>query len=247
MANKDLIKLLLEQGLEAWNQWRLRHLFDFAIDLTEAELEGLNLEGAMLMSTDLRWTRLKDTNLKGSSLGGADLSFADLSGANLEGANLEGANLIGTNLSYANLRGANLVFTKFVDSILIGADLSCSELAFTVFGDVDLSQTKGLGSVHHEMPSTVGLDTIYRSGGKISAAFLRGVGAPEDFIQYMKSPKWKDTQYHPCFISHSSKDEAFAAMLCRGLKVKGIRCWYFPKDAKLGKAVWGEIDSSIKT
>ena len=27
---------------------------------------------------------------------------------------------------------------------------------------------------------------------------------------------------------------------------EGVRCWYFPEDAKWGESVWGEIDRSIR-
>jgi len=47
-----------------------------------------------------------------------------------------------------------------------------------------LSAVKGLETVTHRGPSTIGPDTIYRSQGKIPEAFLRGAGVPDDFISY---------------------------------------------------------------
>jgi hypothetical protein len=29
------------------------------------------------------------------------------------------------------------------------------------------------------------------------------------------------------------------------LQTNGVRCWYFPEDAKWGEPVWGQIDRSI--
>ena len=41
--------------------------------------------------------------------------------------------------------------------------------------------------MHHNGPSTIGVDTIYRSQGKIPEAFLRGAGLPDEFIAYIGS------------------------------------------------------------
>jgi hypothetical protein len=57
---------------------------------------------------------------------------------------------------------------------LNGADLSGASIGYTTFGNNDLSDVKGLETVRHDGPSTIGIDTIYRSHGKIPLAFLRG-------------------------------------------------------------------------
>ena len=57
----------------------------------------------------------------------------------------------------------------------------------TVLADVDLRSVCGLEAVHHEGPSTIGIDAIYASGGRIPESFLRGCGVPEEFIAYIGS------------------------------------------------------------
>jgi len=52
---------------------------------------------------------------------------------------------------------------------------------------VDLSQVHGLESVYQRGPSTVGVDTLFRSNGKIPEVFLRGCGVPEDLITFLPS------------------------------------------------------------
>jgi hypothetical protein len=54
-----------------------------------------------------------------------------------------------------------------------------------VFADNDLSTVKGLDEVHHLEPSTVGIDTLYKSRGRIPEAFLRGCGVPDEFIAHI--------------------------------------------------------------
>ncbi len=96
----------------------------------------------------------------------------------LDGANLSEANLAQAILSGANLSGANLS-----EADLIWADLSYVSCNSTVFANVDLSDVKGLDSVVHYGPSTIGIDTLIRSKGKIPEVFLRGCGVPESLIQ----------------------------------------------------------------
>lgn len=57
----------------------------------------------------------------------------------------------------------------------------------TILGDVNLSVAKGLETVNHIGPSTIGVDTIYKSKGTIPDAFLRGAGVPEALITYIPS------------------------------------------------------------
>jgi hypothetical protein len=116
----------------------------------------------------------------------------------------------------------------------------------TTFGDNDLSTVKGLATVQHEDPSTIGIDTIYRSKGKIPEVFLRGAGVPEDFIIYMKSLVGKALDFYSCFISYSSKDDDFAQRLHADLQQKGVRCWFAPKDLKIGDKFRMRIDESIR-
>jgi hypothetical protein len=111
-----------------------------------------------------------------------------------------------------------------------------------VLSGVDLSNSIGLDCVNHWGPSSVGIDTIYRSGGKIPEVFLRGCGVPENFIQYMSSLTAKAFEYYSCFISYSSKDQDFAERLHADLQNKGVRCWFAPEDMKIGDKIRDRID-----
>jgi hypothetical protein len=119
-------------------------------------------------------------------------------------------------------------------------------LGSTVFGGNDLSTVKGLETVQHYGPSTIGIDTIYESKGNIPEVFLRGAGVPEDFIVYMRSLVGKAIDFYSCFISYSSKDNDFAQRLYADLQAKNVRCWKFDENAKWGEPVWGEIDTAIR-
>ncbi len=100
--------------------------------------------------------------------------------------------------------------------------------------------------VNHVAPSTIGVDTIYSSKGKIPEEFLRGAGVPENFIEYMRSLVANPIEYYSCFISYSSKDEEFARRLHADLQTKGVRCWFAPHDVQGGRKLHEQIDQAIR-
>ena len=269
MADKEHLAIL-KKGVDAWNAWReknpgVRPSFSGAdlsgaglseANLSEANLSEANLSKANLSEADLSEANLSRANLsgtilnrailRGAGLSKADLSAAILSRANLSGANLNrailrGADLRGANLSQANLSGANLRGAH-----LSGADLGGADLSWTTFADVDLSTVKGLDTVEHLGPSTIGIDTIYKSRGNIPEVFLRGCGVPDTFIEYMASLVGKPIEFYSCFISYSTKNQDFADRLYADLQNKGVRCWFAPENLKIGDRFRQRIDESIK-
>jgi TIR domain len=133
------------------------------------------------------------------------------------------------------------------------ADLSVADLSGalcwrTVFADVDLSKAKGLDSVIHHGPSTIGTDTLFLSEGKLPEAFLRGCGVPDALISYLPSliSSMSPIQFYSSFISYSAKDTPFAERLYADLQSKGVRCWYAPEDLKIREKIRVGIDQSIR-
>jgi uncharacterized protein YjbI with pentapeptide repeats len=167
-------------------------------DLSRADLREANLRKADLRGADLSGANLSEANLSGADLREANLTLANLSGANLSGAILGGANLSGAKLGGANLSGADLGGAN-----VERAEVGYTTLGYTIFGDVDLSVVKGLDTVYHRGPSTIGIDTIYKSKGKIPQVFLRGCGVPDTMITYIGSLVGQPIGYYSCFISYS--------------------------------------------
>ena|SRR5271157_3788006 len=229
MANPEHLKIL-KQGVRQWNTWRREH------PRVRPELGMADLKTADLSGADLRGAHLPDADLRGANLTGADLS-----GAGLGRANLNGAHLIGTNLCWANVSGADLSGAD-----LSGADFVGAKSVGTHFSAVDLSVAKGLESIYHTGPSTIGIDTIYKSHGKIPEAFLRGCGVPDEFIAYVGSMTRRPIEFHSCFISYSSKDQEFAERLRADLQAKGVRCWFAPENLKIGDKFQERIEESIR-
>lgn len=164
-------------------------------------------------------------DLRAADLGRADLRYADLGGAHLEKADLWGADLGKAHLGGAHLGGAHTGYTRF--------------------GDVDLSTVLGLDTVVHLGPSSIDIDTIYRSEGNIPESFLEGAGVPDSFIRYMRSLTGPAITFDSCFISYSEKDRPFAERLYADLRQKEVRCWFAPEDIKTGDEFRTRIDEAI--
>jgi uncharacterized protein YjbI with pentapeptide repeats len=220
-------------------------------DLTDANLTDADLTDAHLTRANLTDADLTDAYLTGAYLTDADLTDAYLTGAyltraNLTGAYLAGADLTGADLTGAYLTGAYLVATVLNRADLSGTNLSGASFSHTILADMDLRQTKGLDSVEHVRPSTIGIDTIYRSGGEIPEVFLRGCGVPDDFITYARSLVGKAFDFYSCFISYSHADRAFARRLHDALQGRGIRCWLDEHQLLPGQKIYDEVDRGIR-
>jgi TIR domain len=134
------------------------------------------------------------------------------------------------------------------NSVIRHGHLSDAILSSTVLAEIDLSRTKGLESVRHEGPSTIGIDTIFLSKGMIPEVFLRRAGVPESFISQVKAlvSALEPIQFYSCFISYSSKDHDFAKRLHADLQQQAVRCWFAPEDMKIGDPFRPRIDEAIR-
>jgi hypothetical protein len=251
---------LVDVNLENWN------LSD--ANLGGANLSGADLSGANLIDASLFNANLSSANLRGADLSGANLSLANLSGASFADAVLSStdlgsadlsdvqftnaflalANLGTANLSGANFNGAHLGLTNLGGADLTGADFQDAITLNTRFADCDLGKAKGLDLIRHEGPSTVGIDTIYKSKGKIPESFLRGCGVPEGIITQMHSLVRAEDgiQFYSCFISYSGKDEDFAECLHGKMRDAHLCVWFAPEDVQAGKKLHEQIEMAIR-
>jgi TIR domain-containing protein/pentapeptide repeat protein len=227
MADPDQLSLL-KSGASAWNAWRQRS--DSALDLSYADLSGMSLGEADLSRANLFRANLFRAELAGIHLGEADLRRADLTDANLSGADLRRAFLFRTNFSGADLAGA---------------DLTEANLLNTVFADTNLASAKGLEACSHLGPSSLDHRTLVRSG-KLPITFLRGIGLPDPLIEFVPALFGEPIHFYKCFISYSSKDNAFAQRLHADLQEHGVRCWFAPHDLPIGGKIRSTIDDAIR-
>lgn len=245
MANPEHLAIL-DQGVEVWNQWRndnpsivpnLRFGY-----LAERDLRQINLQWADLTGVSLRGADLRVSNLSETRLFKMDLMDADLGGANLTGAVTSSVFLSRANLARANLRSTHLCGV-----LLDAVDLTHATCSFTSFISLDLSQVKGLNTIRHQGPSSIDMETLIRSKGKIPEAFLWGCGVPEEYITYMPSLIGGSAiQYYSCFISYSHADKSFARRVHDTLQARGIRCWLDEHQMLPGHDIFAEVDRGIR-
>jgi uncharacterized protein YjbI with pentapeptide repeats len=163
MATPEHLQIL-QQGVEAWNQWR-RRCWRLKPNLAEADLSRADLTGA----------DLGGANLTRTDLSGADLTRASLLSADLTSAAPFRATLTTADLTAAILTAADLTGTTLRGSTLTRADLSEAVLLQTVFGDINLTTVRGLATCHHAGPSILDYSTLATSG-PLPPAFLQGCG-----------------------------------------------------------------------
>ncbi len=231
--------------------------------LYHADLREADLTNALFNGSNMRGADLRSANLTGADLDRAILSDADLSGANLTNANLQrtslvGARLTGANLTGANFAGASLVRSDLGDTVLertdlfqtqvwgcnlAGANFAGAALGYTVIQDCDLRAAVGLGEAKHDAPSTIGIDTLYRSGGLIPEAFLSGAGVAPSVSALQQSISGAPPDLTECYIACRDDDEEFALKLCEGLNAKGVRAWVFSQHVR-GSALVSRLSSS---
>lgn len=249
MANREHLAKL-KKGVETWNNWRSRHA-EITPGLTEEDLidpdlRAANFNGMNLIGADLDWTDLRNAQFRGAILRRINCRSANLCEADFSGADLSGADFRGADLSRADLSEANLTAVQFADANLSEICLSNAYVDRTVFGNNDLSVVKGLETTRHVGPSTIGIDTIFRSKGQIPDSFLRGCGVPEDFIIYKNSLATNPIEFYSCFISYSTKDQDFADRLYADLQKMRVRSWFAPHDVKAGEKLHQQIDDAIR-
>lgn len=241
MANADHVQLVL-QGSKALNLWREANP-DVVLDLSNANLSRAdfvhaNLNNAILCNTKLKWADFRWADMIGADLSGAQLIRSDFHKADLEGAKFCNADFSDANFEDANMRTADLTGTIFAHTRLLNTDLATA---------------KGLQEVDHRAPSVLDFETISKSG-YLPSEFLCGCGLHDAAIKAALSDNDKvlaesleqPGNYYSCFISHSTRDEAFVSRLHADLQAGGVRCWYAPHDLRIGERLLDALYSAIR-
>jgi len=254
LSNADLKEANLRETDLRWADLTCANLN--SAFLNRADLRRANLSQAIFNKANLSEANLSETYLSGADLSEADLkraffirsdlASADLSNSDCQRADFRWAYLIKAKFNGANLSGANLIEANLTKAELKRSNLSQAFVAWSCFGDNDLSETAGLNEVKHFGPSTIGVDTIYHSKGNIPQEFLRGAGVPEHFISYTGYLNERAFEHHSCFISFSGNDRNFVEKIGEDLQREGVRCWHAPEEMKMGESIRRQVDQLIR-
>jgi hypothetical protein len=223
----------LKEGREAWNAWR--ETTNEKPDLSGIHLIDVSLDAYNLTETDLSDSRLDVVTFRGSYC--VHVSF--------ERALLFAAIFRSGPITDCSFREAEIQSSTFDWCHVENVDFTNSTFDGNTFIHVSLEDTRGLETINHFSPSSIGIDTFFQSGG-LPEVFLRGCGAPEEFIQYAASLVDKPIDFYSCFLSYSSKDDEFARSFYKDLQEKNVRTWFAPEDLKIGDRFDLRIDESIR-
>ena len=214
----------------------------YRADLREANISRAIAPGANLRGADLRNANLAGINFDRATLSEANLAGADLTNANLDRANLDRANLTGANLTGASFNGANLSRTNLseatlneadfyeavLNDVITGdADFNNCIIGYTVFQNCAMDNARGLDSVRHDAPSTIGVDTLLRSRGALPRSFILGSGIPVAVASIQDAVIDAPVTTLEVHISCATGDIEFARQLEANLRAEGVRSWVF--------------------
>jgi hypothetical protein len=220
-------------------------------DLSGAIFDSANCSHAVLRyckftGCEFFWTDLVGADLREAYFANAFIKDSNLHGADVRGAHFTKARILRSNLEHAKLNSANFWEAELNALDLDSADFTNATFADTRMCNLDLQNVTGLATTEHRLPSSIGIETLIASEGKIPKEFLESIGVPRRVIESLMPVEFLPIEFYSCFISYSGMDEFFAKNLYMDLRIRDVRCWLFAEDAKWGEKVWSEIDKSIR-
>lgn len=167
-AKTELISAIQSNGTAGLTEWIEKH----KVDVTPIDLSGADLNGVNLTKAPLAGANLSDANLTN-----AKLSYAELTNADLSKAQLRDAVFVGANLAKAQLRMAQIDGTNFETADLSGASLHHAEIDQASFEYAQLNMAK-LWSA-----KTKGTKSSFRHASMVSVEMLSANLPRADFSE----------------------------------------------------------------
>jgi uncharacterized protein YjbI with pentapeptide repeats len=154
------------------------------INLSEAQLIGLDLSDIILRSALLNVANFSSANLSGADLHQAQLNVSRLTGANLSRANLRECKLNVANLIRTVLVNANLSEASLIRAEMLRANLSGAQLIATDLSEADLREAKlRQANLHKAMLNRADLRDSNLVGAQLEQASLNHINADRADLQ----------------------------------------------------------------
>lgn len=220
----------------------IQHSTIDACIFTEANLSNAKLKDTVITLSNLNKVNLTNTDLTFCNISANNMIEADLSEADMYYAYIIISDLTNANLSKSELRNSTMKLTT-----LTNTNLTESVMGSTTFSMCDLSSCIGLDTINIEEANDISMLTIittYRNSGyRLSPdvkMFYLNSGIPEEIVKEL--PRLiSEIKYYSSFICYGSPDSKFAAKLVQDLKSRGVSCWLYSLDYKVGERTWREI------
>lgn len=107
MANQEQLKILLEEGVKAWNDWREDN------PDVKPDFVGVSFVAAVLKKADFESANFRKADLYNANLSNAGFCKANLSDCELNRANFKYANLRDTNLRRVQAFATGFIWSGF--------------------------------------------------------------------------------------------------------------------------------------
>jgi hypothetical protein len=228
-----------------------------ALDLSSDDLSYANLQQSELTGANLAKAKLSNAFLQDAWVTGASLAKANMASSKLGGCKLYGSDLSNTNLRFADIQGTDLRRASLRGAILSQAtiiggrwddvDFVRATFGYTIFANVNLSNSKNLDTARHEASSTLGMDTILKSGGSLPDNFLLGCGLPPSVITQIHSIFASQSE-NKVFLSYTYGDQEhnrWVDKLAHTLNALGIFVFFDKWDVAPGDSITKFMDTGI--
>ncbi|MBF2008358.1 MAG: pentapeptide repeat-containing protein [Chlorogloeopsis fritschii C42_A2020_084] len=175
---------------------------DFSgIDLSEANLRGVQLSEANFSHANFSIVNMSGANLSGSNLRHAQLNVARLRGAHLTQANLNHATLNVANLIRADLSRAQLQSASLIRAELIRADLSRADLMQANLSKADLRGA----ALRHALLKQANLNEANLKDAFLTGANLEGANLSNTDLSKaeLSGANFRDAEMRQANLSHA--------------------------------------------
>jgi len=232
--------------------WDLSYAGLYHLPLNELDLSGVNLSGANLSQSNFDGSNFANSNLSRAKLSDTWIQDSDFSGAILSAAEISHAKLLSSkfkdcSFEFSNVENANFHRTVIIGGIWKNVDFKNSVFDNTFLADVDLSSAKNLDTITHRGRSTIGFDTIFKSGTSLSEKFLSGCGVPSTMIESVLRifDLQKENKVFLSYTQETDTTKKWIDKFALDLNSQGVFVYYDKWDVAPGDSLTKFMDTGI--
>ena len=219
---------------------------DFSrVNFQSSDIEGTSFSHSRIVSTELYNAELKNVNFEQSTIKQFKFYFSFMNNCKFYGTDIYNSDFEMGNIQDTSFENSELLDDRFVGFGLHNIEFRNARIGGLSFLGILLTKPNNLESVNHQSGSYFDVNSLIECSGLLPQVFLRGIGINEKIIEYLPSLSGDAIQFYSCFISYS-KDQVFADRIHNDLQNKGIRCWLYTENIKIGDKFRDKIYEAIR-